>query len=257
MRNRLQKQFVFILAILACLSIFAASCGDDTQDMFAPAEPIGTEAAVELPPFTPEQTPQDDPLPPSPPPPPTPPSPSPKEVPSPEPEPEIEPIESLPVWMTIPSLGVDAEIQGTETDHAVNSMAIMPSGTIISWWIESAIPGNQGNAIFGGHNRWGGELGQLFALDTLEIGAEMDITYEDETTLKYRLESVFVYALATAPASTIMDVGGETRLTLITCKDPFNPQTGTSDNRIIAVFKPDEGFVIPDPPITPLPPRER
>ena len=158
--------------------------------------------------------------------------------------------------MYIPALNVDAEIQDTGTDYVKDTMIIAPSGSVISWWRGSSIPGNEGNAIFGGHNRWKGELGQLFALDTLEIGDEMEIVYDDDTRLTFRLESVFVYLLATAPAETIMSTKGEARVTLITCKDPFNPITGTSDNRIIAIFKEESVFEIPDPPVTPFPLRE-
>ena len=173
----------------------------------------------------------------------------------PEPEPEYDHITALPVWMYIPAIGVDAEIRGTETDHEMDTMVILPSGSIISWWLESPIPGNRGNAIFGSHNRWGGRDGQLLWLDTLDIGDEMVIVYDDGTSMEFRLESVFVYWLETAPARTIMSVWGETRVTVITCKDPYNPLTGTSDYRIIAIFKPAEGFVIPDPPIEPFPPQ--
>ena len=162
-------------------------------------------------------------------------------------------IEAWPVWMYIPALNVDAEVLDTGTDYVFDSMEIAPSASIISWWRESVIPGNKGNAIFGGHNRWRGENGQLLHMDTLEVGDEMEIIYADGTSLKYRLESVFVYPLATAPARIIMYTGGETRVTLITCKDPYNPAIGTSDNRIIGIFKPAEGFEIPDPPVAPFP----
>jgi hypothetical protein len=71
------------------------------------------------------------------------------------------------------------------------------------------------------------------------------------------LESVFVYALATAPADLIMYAGGDARVTVITCKAPFNTRTGTSDNRIVAVFKEESVFEIPDPPIEPFPPLDK
>jgi hypothetical protein len=67
---------------------------------------------------------------------------------------------------------------------------------------------------------------------------------------------VFVYVLATAPADIIMDLTGDARVTIITCKAPFNPNTGTSDNRIVATFREESVFEIPDPPITPFPARE-
>ena len=170
-----------------------------------------------------------------------------------EPEEIRVPLEAYPIRMYIPALNVDAEIQDTGTDYARNTMYIVDSGSIMSWWRESAIPGNEGNAIFGSHNRWNGVNGQLHDLDTLNIGDEMEILYEDDTSMVFKLESVFVYLLATAPADVIMDITGDARVTLITCKAPFNPNTGTSDNRIIAIFKPEEDFIIPDPPIEPFP----
>ena len=102
-----------------------------------------------------------------------------------------------------------------------------------------------------------GELSKLYTLDELEIGEEMFIEYDDGTILRFRMESVFIYLLATAPADKIMSYDGEARVTLITCHPPFNPVTGTSDYRIVATFKEERVFVIPDPPIEPYPPRER
>ena len=248
----MSKKIVLRIVLAVCIVLFIVvftvwgpmrSAGEPS-----PLEPLETERLVELPNF--DATPSPTPLP-SPTPSETPTIPS--EEPSEEPEPEKEPILAWPVHMYIPALGVDADIADTGTDYVVDSMEIYPSGTIISWWREGAIPGNDGNAIFGGHNRWGGQLGQLFYLDTLEIGELMVIDYEDGTSMEFRLESVFVYLLATAPGRTIMDVSGDARVTIITCKEPFNPQTGTSDNRIVAVFKPADGFEIPDPPIEPHP----
>lgn len=184
-----------------------------------------------------------------------PPLPEPETEPEPEPEPEPEriPLIVWPVRMIIPALSLDAEIQDTGYD-ATNTMEIVPSAEIISWLREGAIPANEGNAIFGGHNKWRGQDCPLLELDTLQIGDEMEIEYEDGTRLTFLLESVFVYALATAPAHLIMDVEGEARVTVITCKAPFNPRIGTSDNRIVAIFKEERVFVIPDPPIEPFPP---
>jgi len=159
---------------------------------------------------------------------------------------------SWPVRMRIPRLGADAEIQDTGYDET-ETMEIVASAFIISWLREGPIPGNDGNAILGGHNRWKGEEGHLLYLDELDIGDEMVIDYADGTAQSFRMESVFVYPLATADADRIMYPGGEARVTVITCKDPYNPAIGTSDYRIIAVFKEESVFVIPDPPIEPFP----
>ena len=161
---------------------------------------------------------------------------------------------SLPVRMRIPALSLDYEIFGTGADES-GTMQIVPALSIISWFKLSSIPGNRGNAIFGGHNSWGGVRSRIFTLDSLSVGDEMTIDYADGTSLRFLLESVFVYELRTAPAHLIMSVMGEPRVTLITCKGPFNTVTGTSDNRIVAIFKEESVFEVPDPPIEPFPPR--
>ena len=161
-----------------------------------------------------------------------------------------------PIRMRIPALTLDYEVQDTGATKT-GAMIIVPELTIISWYRSSAIPGNEGNAILGGHNMWGGVRSPLFTLDELIIGDEMEMDYSDGTSLKFCLESVFVYPLATAPADLILDLRGDARVTLITCKGPFNTRTGTSDNRIVAVFKDARTFAVPDPPIEPFPPREQ
>ena len=166
------------------------------------------------------------------------------------PAPEVEEIviTSLPVRMRIPALSLDYEIRSMGAD-ATGTMLIAPELEITSWFDRSAIPGNQGNAILGGHNVWRGVRSQLFNLDDMQIGDVMEIEYADGTTMTFLMESVFVYPLATAPAHLIMDVRIETRVTLITCKGPYNQSIRTSDYRIVAIFKEESVFVVPDPPV--------
>lgn len=163
-------------------------------------------------------------------------------------------ISSLPVRMRIPALSLDYEIRPMGADGN-GTMLIAPYREMITWFNRSAIPGNEGNAIFGGHNTWGGVRSLLFDLYDMRIGDELEIDYADGTTLRFRLESVFIYRLRSAPADLIMDVGGEARVTLITCKWPYNRRIGTSDHRVVATFREESVFVIPDPPIRPYPPR--
>jgi hypothetical protein len=174
-------------------------------------------------------------------------------IPETEPETTIPLLTSMPIQIEIPFLSVVADIVPTEYDPVVNSMAIYPDASILSWYHDSSIPGNPGNAILAGHNSWKRKAGTLVALDTLPVGAECMITLEDETKVEFRLESVFVYYLPTAPSAEIMEIEGETRLTMITCKTPFSALWHTSRYRIVATFKPAEGFEIPDPPIEQLP----
>ena len=173
----------------------------------------------------------------------------------PEPPPEVPVVSyitSLPVRVIIPNLSLDYEIRSMGADRRGN-MEVAPFLAVTSWFNRSPIPGNRGNAILAGHNAWRVERSRLFTLDTLRVGDYMEIEYADGSSLSFRLESVFVYPLLTAPAELIMDVGGESRVTLITCKGPFSRTMGTSENRIVAIFKEESIFVIPVPPIQPFP----
>jgi len=170
-----------------------------------------------------------------------------------EPEPpEATYLISPPVNIIIPALALDYDIRPMGADRRGN-MEVAPFLAVVSWFNRSPIPGNNGNAILAGHNAWGGERSRLFTLDTLSIGDYMEIEYADGSVLNFRLESVFVYPLLTAPAHLIMDTGGQARVTLITCKGPFSRTMGTSENRIVAIFKEESVFVIPVPPIQPYP----
>ena len=248
MQKRHVKRGAIALLVL-CVLVFSVITA---INHFRPADEIAV-LDVELPVFETEVSPS--PLPPQPKPEPAPPpeEPEPEELPAEEPpRPELT---SLPARMIIPALSLDYEVQSMGAD--VNgTMMIAPYVDIISWFDRSAIPGNEGNAIFGGHNLWRGARSAIYTLDELEIGDELVVEYEDETSLRFFLESVFVYPLRTAPAHLIMDTKGESRLTLITCKPPFNPNIRTSDNRIVAIFKEEGVFVIPDPPIEMYPPRD-
>jgi len=157
--------------------------------------------------------------------------------------------------MIIPALALDYEVQMTISDEKGN-MQIAPSNEIMSWFDLGAIPGNDGNAIFGCHNTWGGVRSQIYELDSMEVGDEMMIRYDDGTSLTFILESVFVYPLARAPAHLIMAVNTEPRVTIITCKGPFNTAIRTADHRIVATFREDSIFVFPDPPVEPFPLRD-
>ena len=248
----MRKRYVrlpVVIAIVLCFVAALAACGVFIANMMLAPEPppgLGREppSAVVLTPA---------------------PSPVPTPVPTPTPEPTGSPelpefflppgerqITELPVRMRIPALSLDYEIQSTGADRN-GTMQVAPGIEVISWFDRSAIPGNEGNSIFGGHNSWSGVSSKIYTLDKLEIGELMEIDYDDGTCLRFFLESVFVYALKTAPSHLIMDPDGDARVTLITCKAPFNTVTGTSDNRIVAIFKEESVFVFPDPPIEKFP----
>jgi len=247
--EQISKKTITIL--LVCSLIVLLTVGSIILGIHILSTPESLAADVELPVFS------EDPLPTQPPAPKPAPTPStePEPEPTDDPEPPVEEPRVLtahPVRMQIPFFALDYEIQMTISDERGN-MQIAPEREIISWFDLGAIPGNEGNAILGGHNIWRGVRSLLYDLDEMIVGDVMIIDYDDGTSLTFMLESVFVYPLVTAPAHLIMAVDTEPRVTLITCKPPFNRTTRTSDNRIVAIFREESVFVFPDPPVEPFP----
>ncbi len=228
-----------VVVLLSCLLVFRGLSRSPEPPQGGPGLPVFDETPAAEPSVS--ETPE-------------PPSPEPSvfDTPSAEPSPSAE-IISEPVWVIIPAIGTDAELAGTERDEKAGSMAIYPSASVISWYKERPIPGNEGNAILAGHNKWKGEKGAVADLGALEIGDEMTIRYNDGSERLFLLESLFEYELKTAPSGEIMSGDGPARVTVITCSGKFNTKLGTSENRLVAVFKPAEVFVTPEPPITPIP----
>jgi len=245
--KHINKKTITILLVSSLIVLLTV--GSIILGVYILSTPESLAADVELPVFS------EDPLPTQPPAPKPEPSTEPGTKPTDEPEPPVEEprvITAFPVRMHIPFFSLDYEIQMTISDERGN-MQIAPEREIISWFDLGAIPGNEGNAIFGGHNIWRGVRSLLYDLDEMVVGDVMIIDYDDGTSLTFILESVFVYPLATAPAHLIMAVNTEPRVTLITCKPPFNRTTRTSDNRIVAIFREESVFVYPDPPVEPFP----
>lgn len=71
----------------------------------------------------------------------------------------------------------------------------------------------------------------------MEIGEEVAIEYNDGSVRYFKVRSVDTYYLYELPP-TVMGLGGDTRLTLITCLGDFNHDIGTSEHRVVVVCDP-------------------
>ncbi|WP_162985727.1 class F sortase [Virgibacillus halodenitrificans] len=142
---------------------------------------------------------------------------------------------SIPTRLELPSIHVSAQI---------NKVGLAPNGamdtldgpTLIAWYQFSSIPGQEGNAILAGHRDWEGQLGTLFYLERMELGDELIITFEDGHTETFELVSNNLYPETDVPEH-VMDLNGDSRITVITCAGTFNKQTGHYDSRVVGVFQ--------------------
>lgn len=142
---------------------------------------------------------------------------------------------SKPTKFEIPSLNVSAPIQGVGLTPN-GAMDTIDGPTIIAWYKYSSIPGQEGNALLAGHRDWGGQLGTLFYLETMDIGDKLIVSYEDGHTETFYLVSNKLYPENNVP-NHVMDLEGKSRITVITCAGKFNKKTGHYDSRAVSVFQ--------------------
>jgi len=130
-----------------------------------------------------------------------------------------------PITLTIDSIGVNAQI---ETIEIVDGVMQDPTGPwVVSWYKETARPGEDGNIVFAGHvDYWDVGPAVFYSIASLEEDAEILVSGDDNQTYVYLVETVNLYDAANAPVDEIVGATDNPAITLITCGGPFDYQTG-------------------------------
>lgn len=130
-----------------------------------------------------------------------------------------------PVTLTIDAIGVNAQI---ETIEIVDGVMQDPTGPwVVSWYKETARPGEEGNTVFAGHiDYWDVGPAVFYSISTLQEDAEIRVSGDDNQTYVYLVQNVKLYDAANAPVGEIVGATEDPSVTLITCGGPFDYQTG-------------------------------
>jgi LPXTG-site transpeptidase (sortase) family protein len=135
--------------------------------------------------------------------------------------------------LVIPGIGVDAPIVelGLLPDRTMES----PDGPVeVAWYTFSARPGQIGNVVMSGHLDYIDYGAAVFwRLNELRPGDELQLVLEDETLVKYVVESVNEYDEATAPVQDIVGPTSNEAITLITCSGSFDPSNLHYNRRLV------------------------
>ncbi|MDL2217635.1 class F sortase [Christensenellaceae bacterium OttesenSCG-928-M15] len=148
-----------------------------------------------------------------------------------EPEPEPAPDEELPpstISFTKPELTCGVVEVGIED----GTIGTVNSATLAAWYNGSAMPGDDGNCIINGHVSWRGDKGVFAYLKSMSIGEEVVIKRADDSYVYYRATLIEEHPYDDFPQE-FLKTGGETRLTLITCKGDYDRDAGTSLTRVV------------------------
>ncbi|OQB25462.1 MAG: Sortase family protein [Firmicutes bacterium ADurb.Bin182] len=161
------------------------------------------------------------------------PSPGATPAPSPSPTPYIKPI-PVKIYFTEREIETDIVKVGILEN---GEMGTVDDAKLAAWLEEGPAPGESGNALINGHVRWKGTKGYFSILKEMKIGEEVVIEFEDGSAKAFEAVSIDIYKLDDIP-DEVLNLGGETRMTLITCLGDYNPDIGTSESRVVVVCKP-------------------
>ena len=130
-----------------------------------------------------------------------------------------------PVAIQVEKAQIAADI---ETLDIVDGVMQNPTGPfIVSWYQETARPGEVGNIVMAGHvDYWNVGPAVFYNLDDLVNGDRIDVTGEDGAVYTYEVEANQLYENASAPIPEIVGGTGGEELTLITCGGEFEPLSG-------------------------------
>ncbi len=141
----------------------------------------------------------------------------------------------LPTAIQIADAGVDAEV---ETVEIVDGVMQNPTGPwVVSWYRQTAKPGEDGNSVMAGHvDYWDVGPAVFYNLKDLSQGDEIQVMGEDGTAYTYAVDWMETYNVADLTPDDINEIVGPTEdpaLTLITCGGEFNSETGEYLSRMV------------------------
>jgi sortase (surface protein transpeptidase) len=129
--------------------------------------------------------------------------------------------------VSIPSLGFSSRYVTVGTT-ASNAIDVHPS--LVGWWNRSAQPGSPGAIFLDGHNP-----GVFSKLPNIAVGANISITKASGETFQYTVIEREIVPLVGINMRKALSVqgGASEGLNLMTCMGTYNPNTGTTDQRLV------------------------
>lgn len=138
---------------------------------------------------------------------------------------------SIPDRLRIPSIELDAPVAG---------VGLNPDGTLgvphhdyAGWYTGSPTPGEIGPAVFPGHVDSAGGIGVFWRLRELTPGAEMLVSRQDGSTVRFLVEKLETYEQAAFPTEQVYGNIDYAGVRLITCAGDFNFATRQYSHNLV------------------------
>lgn len=143
-------------------------------------------------------------------------------------------VQQQPVSISFPKAELQCEIVAVGLDG--NNIGTVDSAVIAGWYDQSAAPGEVGNCIINGHNSFDQQKGIFAYLKEMEPGEEVVVKLENGTYVYYEAMLIEEHPYDDFPQEFLW-TGGQTRLTLITCKGDYDRDQEMSLTRVVVVCK--------------------
>lgn len=154
--------------------------------------------------------------------------------------PPVQPVsefENIPVKFYFLERGVECDIYAVGSDNG--TMASVPSAKDVSWMSKKgyASPGDIGNAVLAGHNKWKGEQGAFSILGKMKKGEKVAVTFDKGFTRYFEVVSI-EKNVKYDDKSVMRKDYDEPILTLVTCSGDWDADMGQSLHRVVVKCKP-------------------
>jgi sortase (surface protein transpeptidase) len=153
----------------------------------------------------------------------------------PDPETSAEPARSAPTNISIPTIGVAAQIMslGVNTDGTVQ-VPPLDQAQLAGWYNLGPSPGEIGNAVIMGHvdsRKIGPAV--FFRLGELRPGDVIQVTRTDKTVVKFSVDGVKSYPKAAFPTELVYGPSDKASLRVVTCGGIFDEKKRSYPDDII------------------------
>ncbi|MBG0850816.1 class F sortase [Streptomyces spinoverrucosus] len=141
---------------------------------------------------------------------------------------------SLPGWIRIPAIQVDAPVTPVGLDAAGWVDAPPPEDPNLAGWFTGAVsPGEKGTAVVVGHvdNLQGPAV--FYGLGGLRRGNRVEVVRQDQKTAVFEIYGVEVFAKENFPGDRVYGSKGVPELRVITCGGGFSKQNGYEGNVVV------------------------
>ncbi|MDB5244879.1 MAG: peptidase sortase [Parcubacteria group bacterium] len=140
---------------------------------------------------------------------------------------------SIPTRLIIPSIEVDAKVQGVGLT-LLGNMGVPHNYTDVGWYKYGTIPGAKGSAVIDGHVDDGVSIPAIFGrLKDMKPGDLIIIRTESGKELTFKTEEVQLYSNNEVPRTRLFNRADGIYLNLITCSGSWLPDRTSYDHRLV------------------------